>query len=785
MNFRNTVYSYFLDVNKDNPNIEQLRKSHPPIENGKAGEVHEGYGSFFSVNGFKTGSRKKTALSDVNGIHVDIDGTGKTRDETLMEMAEYLLPTIMNQTKNGFHCFWLLEKSITVDDTNREEMITTVEGMNKRLIALFEGDKAASDVTRVLRVPGSIHTKDKANPFTIKTVYENVENVYTLEELQKAFPPIIEEEKEIVYGKMEGDIKGIFDHMMKNPKISRLYNGDASDYNGDLSSADMAFCSHLAFWFQKDKEVMRNVWLGSPLGSREKTQSRKDYQDSTLDRAIERCMNTYTVKKVEVKKDSIPERDEYALYMQDPKFEDSKWVKKMVRLSNEYSLAFHDYFAICYPYFKFEKGEDKVYWNYNKADGVYVEMSAVSARQLVLSLLNKENMKQFANEHFAKNCLARYRAKYTQSGVAYGDFDNDDKWFHASNGWINLDTLQFIDHTPSMLSRRCSAVPYDSESVCPLYDKFMDQDLLLKKDQVRWVDQFSGLILTNNIRYQKMLTLIGKPGSGKSTLLNLWKYVLGDMATQKKLTDLSSESFRFAGSSLVGKTLCWFDEVDVKKSEMGNALGVLITGDSVSVERKGINGITENPNTLKCVLTANSLPLSAEHGMYRRITIIELEGSFYDAGTVIVDMDIRLKNEAQGVLNRMIRGLHDLKKMGGFTMISGQEDLIEQYKADSNLTSEFLDTYFNPTDDMKCKIHSADLFRAFKEFTGNRTNSVSSPQRFGQTIKTQPLAKFQHLENVRDKNGRYWAGLELKKGLEMDEWGKINRVENYIMGGPF
>lgn len=75
--------------------------------------------------------------------------------------------------------------------------------------------------------------------------------------------------------------------------IRELYNGDISRYSDDASKADMAMCAHLAFWCGKNKERMRRIWLASPLGNRQKTQSRPDYQDRTLDAAINNCQEVY------------------------------------------------------------------------------------------------------------------------------------------------------------------------------------------------------------------------------------------------------------------------------------------------------------------------------------------------------------------------------------------------------------------------------------------------------------------------------------------------------------
>lgn len=56
----------------------------------------------------------------------------------------------------------------------------------------------------------------------------------------------------------------------EGPKFLRLMNGDISDYDGDHSAADLAYCNNLAFWLGKDRKrmdawfrrsgLMRNKW---------------------------------------------------------------------------------------------------------------------------------------------------------------------------------------------------------------------------------------------------------------------------------------------------------------------------------------------------------------------------------------------------------------------------------------------------------------------------------------------------------------------------------------------
>lgn len=76
-------------------------------------------------------------------------------------------------------------------------------------------------------------------------------------------------------------------------KTEALYSGDISAHGNDDSKADMALCSHLAFWTGKDAVQMERLWLASPLGSRAKTQERADYRQKTIAAAIAACNETY------------------------------------------------------------------------------------------------------------------------------------------------------------------------------------------------------------------------------------------------------------------------------------------------------------------------------------------------------------------------------------------------------------------------------------------------------------------------------------------------------------
>ena len=98
-------------------------------------------------------------------------------------------------------------------------------------------------------------------------------------------------------------LKRMFDSR-NGADIKKLYQGDATAKEGDLSRTDAALLSHLAFWSRKDKEQMERIWLASPLGSREKTQQREDYRLRSITAALKSCDEVYQTQEERIKEET-------------------------------------------------------------------------------------------------------------------------------------------------------------------------------------------------------------------------------------------------------------------------------------------------------------------------------------------------------------------------------------------------------------------------------------------------------------------------------------------------
>lgn len=444
---------------------------------------------------------------------------------------------------------------------------------------------------------------------------------------------------------------------------------------------------------------------------------------------------------------------------------------------------FYKYIAKEFPYLIFEKDNEKQYFLYDVKTGCYDSLTDVFIKELITKLYITEGFAQKGKVGEVRQALLRFRSMFAERGVKLEDFDNTEEWFHCANGWVNVNTREFEEHTPTRLSRFAAMVDYNERATAPVYEEMM-KSYGLPDDQVRVLHQFSGLCLTGDIRQQKMLVLLGRPGCGKSTVVEIWRKVLGKIAITKSLTAFSNEgTVRFIGGQLAGKTLIHFDEADVKRAELGAHISNLVTGDTIDVERKMLN-VTDVivKNRLKCILSANKLP-PGQDGIFRRMILIKFERSFTDEMKADRNLPEKLEHETSGILNRMLDGLADLRKMGMFTEIAGHEELIEEYKAESDIMAEFLNTFFDPAPTLSDGVPSAIMFATYRKWADD--NGVGmllklTPQKFGRMIAGVSLTKFAKMHTYRTTKGSTWRGIKPKPGVILTPSG-----ECYVISEQF
>lgn len=226
------------------------------------------------------GMKHGIVLHDGKLICIDIDHIlvdGKLEHDEKERIAEIILEadtyTEVSQSGTGLHLFLSVVDSVP-EIHNHKKAPFEVYSTGRYIAVTGNQYGAPRDVRTV--------TKEEAERIINIAIQQNTPMVREVVEGVSTGNRFSDEE---LLAKMFASKNGA--------AVKSLYEGDLSKHKGDPSSADMALCSHLAFWTGRNAEQMERMWLASGLGKREKTLERKDYRDRTIANAIKNCKEAY------------------------------------------------------------------------------------------------------------------------------------------------------------------------------------------------------------------------------------------------------------------------------------------------------------------------------------------------------------------------------------------------------------------------------------------------------------------------------------------------------------
>jgi hypothetical protein len=132
---------------------------------------------------------RKDYIAALNCLYAEFDAKdfGNSLDETLAHVHSLALqPSVIVASGGGYHCYWLLVEPFMLDTDAARARAVDVQAC---WVSFVRGDKAAKDIARVLRFPGTLNYKyEPARP--VAFVEQHYNRRYTLDALQAALPPV-------------------------------------------------------------------------------------------------------------------------------------------------------------------------------------------------------------------------------------------------------------------------------------------------------------------------------------------------------------------------------------------------------------------------------------------------------------------------------------------------------------------------------------------------------------------------------------------------------------------
>ena len=123
-----------------------------------------------------------------------------TKEQVIAEILDHCeannipYPNIINYSGGGYYLKWLFLTECTKYQLSGTAYMRVEEAIN-RLFADFGADNGAKDITRILRLPGTLNPKVDRTDRLCETIFYNDDVRYTMDELRYAFDKFQEPEK--------------------------------------------------------------------------------------------------------------------------------------------------------------------------------------------------------------------------------------------------------------------------------------------------------------------------------------------------------------------------------------------------------------------------------------------------------------------------------------------------------------------------------------------------------------------------------------------------------------
>ena len=288
----------------------------------------------------------------------------------------------------------------------------------------------------------------------------------------------------------------------------------------------------------------------------------------------------------------------------------------------------------------------------------------------------------------------------------------DLNYLNLKNGLYNIKTHEFCSHTCDIFTVNQLNCEYDESAFDENVYDTIESLACGNEDIITLLIQMLGYFLVGDCRYQKSFILLGNGRNGKSMFLEMIRNWLGDdNCSSLALEDLSE---RFRTAELVGKMVNIGDDSGHNLLQNTAIFKKLVTGDSITVERKNQNPF-KYCNKAKLIFAANALPPTTDksEGFFRRCIIIPFNAVYretdpkYDANK----LDKLTTPTAKNYLFLLaLEGLKSIVKNNKFDEPNATRAINDYYELSNNNVLMWFNSLDKDFEDLKSAFTSYLLY---------------------------------------------------------------------------
>ena len=605
--------------------------------------------------GFMLSDNDKYIVLDIDNA---IDENGQINSDLALEMTE-LTYCEMSPSGTGLHCFF---KGELPEQRKKKRSDLDIELYdNARFMTVTGESIGQSEICEEQEILNNLierFFKEKQNFETILSYDPNHKSELSDEE--------------------------VINLMLKSKqkdKISDLLEGNFEKHFASPSEAVQSLLHYLAFYTNKDKQQMENIFLNynNLTDKWDSKRGNTTWGQLELDKAINNQNEVYKKLNYEIKfgeKESKKiKKGSWWIYPDNDRNRKPAFAHTIMA-----AYVMQEHHIVRYP------DADGEIYIYNPKNGIYeMDKTGRRLRHIIrgLEFLKDNSVKEVRN-YIIDVCNVKT------------EINND--YVATKNGLVHYKTKVFKEFTPDIFLTSKIPTSYNPNA----YNEFVD-DTLRKvscehESTLANIYEMFAQVLYPEILIDQIIYLLGTVAdNGKSTILHMIKATFDSGGQISSVSPQRLANNNFAGSSMYGKMANIVDDLpNIEIVDTGNIKST-VTGGYLEIEEKGKGSHSVRMQT-PFIIASNHYPKFKESGkqINKRLHIIPFEYSFKDDERLTVSESTEIiysESAKKYILKLAIDTLSDmLNRNGAYITPNDRSDRsIEMFTENNNPLSEYLE----------------------------------------------------------------------------------------------
>ena len=741
-------------------------------------------GVYMCINETDGKGREESNIKTLRVMFADFDGC----TEPAWKITPHL---IQSRDETHGHAFWLIESdSVSFDEWSC---------LQKQIAMCHGTDEQVIDVTRVVRVPGSIHYKDPNNTASYK-ITSNITGTghrYTVDEIRLAcaLPADLDAKLNQWATSRSGIDQGIGyeDNAQEVAKFTSFVTNAAHPAVEGSGSHELIRVAS----FGHDHGISLNNAIDI-LWQHYNPRCVPPWQDYQQDHFVEVCQRAYKYatsaagcKTAKAGFQALPPLEEPACGW-DNQAAQFVTVEPVItvqcaeqstradgyRITQDNAAIMspsltakssHYDFAVVFDGLKYE-GKNiirngKQFYRFLGKSWEPISDEVIRA-EIQRTFQGYRPSDSFTSGIFRVFC-DHVNVAYTDNGIWLSDHKRDTSNLAVfQNGIVNLTSQENIimKHTHDFFTFNELPFDFDLSATCPKWEQFLTSiwgdDHQLKRQLQQWM----GYCLTTDSSLQKFALLMGKSRGGKGVITDIITAMVGEEnVSSPSLAGLVKDSalHEMSTSSITLIPDAHNVNINIRDGVLSN-LKAITGGDSLSYHEIYKGSRTTRFNT-KIIMSTNNIPdfIDASGALVNRMIVFPFKKTF--VGCENHGLRAELITEIAGITQWACEGLRDLRRCNG-VFCESESGRIEKEEIREDMFP--LSQYVTDSCDLINGTFTlvADLYNSYRLWASS--NGISSPMQlniFNKTLRNSALP----INHDRNGVGRGFNGISVKSNSNM------------------